>query len=512
MVKNPASVIDLSAVSPKHQAEIAAMQNGGGYAGVRAGSLARWKPYAGSANADTIFDLQDLRAKCRDLNRNNPVACGATNTTVTRAIGTGLTMQPRIDRAFLGLSDDAADAWQADTRRRFEGWAESADCDAERRLNFYGLQACQMRSALESGDVFALLPSILRQGSDSTLAVQLVEADRVSLPPGRINNDRHTDGIDFDEHGAPVTVYITNRHPGDISNSTMLQWLPVPVFGAATGRRNVLHIFGTPETLRPSQARGVPLLAPVIEPLKQLSRFTEAELQAAVNGAMYSMFIEMESDAFQDLFDPEDKEKYIDNARKWKGSTTGGKAVNLLPGEKIHDVQPAHPNAGMDPFMAAILKQVGAALGLPFEVLILCFNASYSASRAALLAAWHMFRLRRENCATYFCQPIYEAWLYEQIAIGAIRAPGYRDSSALRKAWSAAHWIGDGPGSIDPQREVQAAQSRVDMGISTLDAESVAYDGLDWQEKHRQRVKEQQMRVDGKLVPPLPSKQPTGSP
>jgi len=76
----------------------------------------------------------------------------------------------------------------------------------------------------------------------------------------------------------------------------------------------------------------------------------------------------------------------------------------------------------------------------------------------------------------------------------------------VRAAWCASIWTGDGPGSIDPQKEVDAAQKRVDLGISTKQAESIAYDGVDWNVKHEQRVKEiNAEKRDGIYVPPAGS-------
>jgi len=69
-------------------------------------------------------------------------------------------------------------------------------------------------------------------------------------------------------------------------------------------------------------------------------------------------------------------------------------------------------------------------------------------------------------------------------------------------AWVTAEWAGDGPGSIDPAKEVAAARDRVALGISTLDNESVRYDGIDFETKHRQLVKEYQMRREAGLPDP----------
>jgi lambda family phage portal protein len=502
--------IDLSGCSIKTQSEIwetRAMQTGGGYAGARSGALRLWRPFAGSADTDTVWDLPDLRAKSRDMGRNNPIGSGALRTDVIRVIGTGLSMQPRINRSLLGLSDTQAEEWEGKVRERWEDYISSQDCDAERKLNGYGLQVIAERSPLESGDMFVQFVHIPGRNPESSLAVKLIEADRIMTPPHRANGINHMEGIDLDANGAATGAWICNKHPGDMVSSTITDYAYVPFYGP-DNTRYCLQVFGTPETLRPQQTRGVPWLAPVIEPLKQLARFTEAELQAAVNNAIFSMFIEMESNAFNDLFSGNDifneteKRDYVQSRLQWEGDMTGGKAVNLLPGEKVHDVQPTHPNAGLDPFMQAILKQVGPALGLPPEVLTLSFNASYSAARASLLSAWQTWRFRRENAAAYFCQPWFMQWLYEQVAIGKVQAPGFMQSYSRRLAWSKANWIGDGPGSIDPAREIQAAQGRVDLGISNRDIESVQYDGIPWSEKFTQLTKEQQLMENAGLIAP----------
>lgn len=193
-----------------------------------------------------------------------------------------------------------------------------------------------------------------------------------------------------------------------------------------------------------------------------------------------------------------------------------GRAVNLLPGESIDAPDIGRPNAQFDPFVSAVLRQIGVGLELPFEVVIKHFNSSYSAARAALLDAWRFFRGRRDWLAGAFCQPIYEFWLEEAIAIGRIRAPGFFADPAYRRAWSAAVWTGDGPGSIDPNKEIGAAIERINAGVSTLAAESLLHDGGDWETKHRQRVREIEARraagleADAKVVSNAPEMRQPG--
>jgi capsid protein len=153
-----------------------------------------------------------------------------------------------------------------------------------------------------------------------------------------------------------------------------------------------------------------------------------------------------------------------------------------------------------------MVRQIGMALEMPYEVLVMHFQSSYSAARAALLMAWKSFRSKRDLLAKTFCQPVLELWLADEVAEGRISCPGFFTDDIVRAAWCAAIWTGDGPGSIDPQKEVDAAQKRVDLGISTKQAESIAYDGVDWDQKHEQRVKEiNAEKRDGIYVPPAGS-------
>lgn len=474
----------------------------GSYTGARIdkAQLSRWYPMGGSATADTSSDLPMLRARSRDQMRNAPVALGALNTTVGHVVGTGLTYTPAIDGEFLGLTDEQAEEWQDDTKRRFKVWAESPDCDCTRQLDFYGLQELAFRSFLESGDCPILTPRITRAGK-TRLALQLIEADRVSNPAYKANTATVIDGIEISpQTGEMLAMHITRQHPGGLTSGAANTWDRVAVRGGNADRRNILFLF---KPLRPGQLRGVPWIAPILEPLKQLGRWSEAELNAAVVSGLLATFVTMEGTAFQDLYDEDAQGAIIDNASKWSGEMESGKVVNLLPGESVVSPTPGRPNPDFDPFWQAMVRQIGMALEMPFEVLTMHFQSSYSAARAALLMAWKAFRAKRDLLAKLMCQPVLELWLADEVAEGRIQAPGFFEDDVIRAAWCAAIWTGDGPGSIDPSKEVDAAQKRVDLGISTKQAESILHDGVDWEQKHEQRVKEiNAEKADGIYFPP----------
>lgn len=452
-------------------------------------SLANWKTQSSSADGAVLPDLPQLRERSRDLVRDAPLAGGAINTVVTRVVGTGLALQPRPSRELLGLNDDQAERWQRLVLAEWQAWAETTACDATRMTDFYGLQGLALRSALESGDVFALLPDIETPRSPYELAVQLVEGDRICNPQHLRDTPTLAGGVRKDTHGAAVGYYILQAHPGD-SYRLSRQWDFVPVFGAASGRRNALHVM---ERRRPDQSRGLPYLTPVIEAMKQLARYTEAEIDAAVISSFFTVFFEGATGEGPDVLTSAatgEAPAGNDAKQAWDGTLSSGLMVDLDPGVKPHFANPTRPNTAFDPFVMAVLRQIGIALELPFEVLVKHFQSSYSAARAALLDAWNFFRVRRAWMAAQFCQPVYEEWLTEAVARGRIHAPGFFADPLVRFAWCRAEWVGDGPGSIDPLKEANAVEKRLALNLTTLETETMLHDGSHWADNVAQRKRE----------------------
>jgi lambda family phage portal protein len=453
-----------------------------------------WRTSAGDPDSDILTDLPKLRERSRDLVRNTPLATGAINTTVTNVVGTGLKLQSRLDRDTLNLTEEQADAWEKNTEREFRLWAKY--CDAARTLNFTAIQELVFRQTLENGDIFTLLPRQQRNGSPYSLKLQLIEADRVCNPDGKQDSPTLAGGVEKDELGAPVSYHILKQHPGN-PYAKQREWTAVNVFGDKTGLRNCIHNY---KVLRPGQTRGVPYLAPVIESLKQIDKYTESEIMAAVISAMLTVFIKSETGELG--LDTSDTQ----NETQSKSSDTdmklgAGAILGLAPGEDVEVVNPLRPNAGFDDFVMSILRQIGVALELPFEILIKHFTASYSAARAALLEAWKFFNSRRQWLAENFCQVVYEIWLYEAVAIGRIAAPGFFTDPIIHEAYSGAEWIGPARGQIDELKEVNAAIKRMKSGLSTLQRETAEMTGGDWETNHPQQVKEYKKRkADGLII------------
>jgi lambda family phage portal protein len=486
---------------------MAAFGGSGGYEGARTDSraLKRWRPGLGSANADTNADLPELRARARDLDRNSPIAAGATNTAVTYAVGTGLWPHPRIDREVLGLSDDEADAWERQAARIFALWDQRADIAG--RLSFTGLTSLGFRSHLVSGDVLVIRRFRERAGDLLGLKLQLVEADRISNPNQTYDTERLISGVEFDPDGMPVRYHVRSRHPGDCFWGASDTWTSVPAIGGATGEKLALLVY---RQIRPDQVRGVPSLATVIERVKELDRYSKAEVAAAVIAAFFTVFIKSQS-AELGLGSLDPATGLAESARQGKDDVflSEGGIANLAPGEDITIANPGRPNAQFEPFFMAMATEIGVGIDMPPEVLLKRFNASYSASRASFLEAWRAVTTRRAWLVDTFCQPVYGWAISEAVARGYLNAPGFFEDPLVREAWLGTKWVGDSMGQIDPRSETDAAIEKIGAGLSTLEDETAQLNGGDWEKNHAQQVKEHRMRQRDGLAAAVATQQPS---
>ncbi|SHE67700.1 phage portal protein, lambda family [Kaistia soli DSM 19436] len=476
----------------------------GGYTGGRRDrrSTRNWRGKEESANVAVIPDLPDLRWRSRDLIRNMPLAGGAIATNVTNVIGDGLVPRPQIDRELLGLSEIEADRWQAQARREFMLFAMRSDFT--RVQNFFEQQQLVFRAQLESGDVLAVRRFRRDAGDSYGLKVQIVEADRLCNQDYQADSDTLVAGVVINADGVHTSYQIADRHPLDIRNQGA-RWTTVPARDTF-GDPLVIHMF---ERLRPDLARGVPYLAPVIEALKMLSDYAEAELKSALISAMLTVFITRPDAGNEDA--PPVIGDAAANAAANEVELGSGAIVDLAPGEKPEFVNPGRPNPEFDPFVLSILRQVGVALDLPFEILIKHFTSSYSASRAALEMAWQMFRRRRTLVADRFCDPVY-AWLItEAVASGRLIAPGFFEDPVVRAAWLGCEWDGTSPIALDPKKEADADKVDLETGAKTLEEITQQRTGGNWRRKIEQRGLEEKLKREVGMLAATPS-QPTPDP
>ena len=481
-------------------------------------------PNSSSPNEDIDRNNTTLRQRSRLLYMSSPVATAAINTNRTKIVGTGLTLKSTLNYQLLGMTPEAAKEWQRRTESEFQMWCRRENCDALGLNSFLALQQLALKSWLTSGDVFVLFRRVPATRSNPySLRLHIIEADRVCTPmayrggalDGAIVNGKVPDnepgaghmiydGVEVDDNGRVVAYHICNGYPRDFLMKD-LTWTRVLAYGEKTGLPNILHIM---DSERPDQYRGVPYLAQIIEPLLQLRRYTDSELMAALVQSFFTAWIKTSTNQQEIPFNEvgagdmtagdgadmssESEDGYSNSENEYE---MGPGTVNHLgENEDIVFGNPNIPTSGFEAFTKTLVRMMGSALELPYDVISKEFNSSYSASRGALLEAWEAFKMRRAWFVEDFCQPVFDAWLAEAVALRRINAPGYFDDPLVRMAWSEARWIGPVQGSLDPLKEAKADLLLIAHGIKTHEQVTRERGGGDWEENV------EQLRAENELL------------
>jgi lambda family phage portal protein len=444
--------------------------------------LAGWVPRRqSSADADLLQELGPIRDRARDADRNNGLARGGVNTILDNVVGTGLRLSARPNYLALGKDKQWAVEWAQQMEGMFHAWWWSTACHAGDTLNGDQLIEQAQRAELMNGDALALPLWLPDRGDGYATKLQMVESDRLSNPENAPDSTRLRAGVATDGVGMPLGYWIRNTHPGDswqITELSLPKWEFVPRRVPGINRLRVIHYFNQE---RSGQSRGKPILTAVLANFKQLDRYIQAEIMAAVVNGMVAGTIEtpLDQDGILELFS-RDKAAYMKARDESAVRMESGTLVPLFPGDKLTPFMPQRPASSFGAFVENVGRIIAVGgFDVPYELLFKDFTkTSYSSARASMLEAWRSFNRRRDRLGTGFMDPVYGLFAEEMVNAGKIEAPGFYEN---RTAYLRCRWIGPGKGWVDPVREAQAAQIRIDTNLSTLEDEC-AEQGRDWRE------------------------------
>lgn len=442
-----------------------------------------------SPDEDIGDNIDVLMARSRQLYMGSNVATGAIKKIRTNVVGRGIKLKSKINNKILNLKEDQLREYQSQIQTMWNLWANSPDeCDITGQSNFYQLQSLAILTQLIDGECFVLMPYRKREKNLFNLKLQFIDSARCITPVANYADGKIKNGIEIDDDGRPVAYYF-------LKNYNSVDFVKVATY-TKSGRKNVLSLL---EKERIGQRRGVPLLAPVIEALHQIMKFTNAELTNAVVSSIFAAFIKKSDTNTNPIGkmmgvskDPTNSgEKSEINLKMGTGTI-----MELNQGEDLIFADPKRPNANFDIFFTTVCKELGTALEIPLEVLLSHFNASYSASKAALEEVWKMYSMRREWLSTQFCQPVFEELIDECVERGYLNLPGYLDNPLKRRAYLSAEWYGETQSQLDPLKEIRAASERVALGVSTIATEARAINGSDWEDNFEQLSLEKNIKKE----------------
>ncbi|MCA1567244.1 MAG: phage portal protein [Acidobacteria bacterium] len=435
-----------------------------------------WTLFSTSTRSELRSQLRNLRARSRDLARNDPYMKKFLSMVRSNVVGPhGIRLQAKLADAVGALDNETTKHVEA----KWKEWSHADTCSASGKLSF--VDALKMFIATIARDGEVLCRMIV---ADNRFGFSLKFIDVNWLDEGYnvVNRDgtRIIMSVEVDRHDRPLAYWLTPPADeytyGGNYDASIVQRTRVPA-------EEIIHCFVAEDD---NQTRGVPWAHAVMLGTKILNGYREAELVAARVGACKSGFlIPPENDEYAGLQD--ENRQIIEDLQP-------GMLQELPPGYTFEGYDPTHPNANYGEFVKEILRSVAAGLDVSYFALANDLNAvNYSSARIGLLEERDIWRGLQGFVIEHFCRRVYLAWLRAGMLTGEL-ALRPQDFERLREPmWQPRGWAW-----VDPMKDVQASVLAINNGLATR-TDTLAEQGEDFEETVGKLASEQEL-LDAKAI------------
>jgi lambda family phage portal protein len=440
------------------------------YSGAGTGRLySSWTTTNQSSDAELRFDLTALRARSRELERNNDYAKKFLRMVRTNVVGqNGIRLQSQVvnekgepDRI---ARDKIEESWI--------NWGSKGICDVTGELNFRDIQKMAISSVGRDGEV--LIRKVRGYDNPFKYSLQLIEADHLDekYNVNLENGNRIKMGKEIDPWGRPVAYHIYKEHPGDaLVGLHYGEKLRIPA-------EEIIHLY-IPQRI--SQSRGIPWMHAALTRFNMLGGYEEAELTAARIAAAKGGFYEKESGTTAYQGDTTEEGQPIQEVEPG--------IFEVLPdGWKFTAWDPQHPTTSYKDFIKAILRGISSGLDVSYNYLANDLEGvNYSSIRAGVLDERDVWRDIQAFMAEHLLQPIFEEWLNMALVTKQVNLPFSKYDKFKTAKWQPRGWQW-----VDPQKDIMAKILEINSGLNTGTA-IAAEQGKDLEEVFKELAAELQL-------------------
>lgn len=425
------------------------------------------------------IDYWTLRRRSYRLFTENRYAAGLVKRLITNVIHRGLTLEATPTGAILGKTDDEINDWTDDVEAKFEIWAENAELVSyNHRFTFGEQQENIYKTALLSGDCLIILRQhpVLR-----TPTIQVLDGSSVRSPLRYEGKNEIRHGVELDKKGRHLAYWVENA-----SDPSGLKPIRIPAKGPKSGRKIAWMVYGS--KIRVDDVRGMPILGIVMQALKELDRYSDAEQRAAVLNSILAMMVKKGQDKpgsrpyargakRRDSVEVDDSSSSGSTPRVWNiNQQLPGMVIDELQyGEEPVSFSTARPNVNYRVFEEAMMATFAWVMEMPPNIYRLAFSSNYSASGAEINEFKIFLDKVRSAFATAVTKPIYKEWLVSMVLAGLIVADGlleaWRDISKflISGAWFLSEWAGAIKPSLRRINDIKSYIAAIAEGLATRD-------------------------------------------
>lgn len=386
------------------------------------------------------YDRNRMVATLRDLYRNNEMCRAVVDRMPDYIVHTGIRPQAQTrDRAW----NDQAEEW-------FERWTQVADYQHRPGVTFHRMQRqCVIDRMLYGESLYIPM---------ATGHLYPLSTDRLTDPQSQKGKPNLHQGIKTSADGVVLGYWVCGMKPNGQVDATKANFYP---------RENFIH------TIWPwrvaSQWRGVPELAPIMNKLQDMQSTDKYQLLKMKNEAMQFLkhtkgkghgFANSRPRGFQRTDDDAGGEQVIQK-NEW------GRIWKLAADDDVAAIEGKTPNSQYVPYLEFQARTLGAALGIPYEFVLMMFTkGSYSAQRTALLHFLHKIIQWHSELTTQFCQRVWNWRVAKAMKNGELPlAP--KDDNGVSE-WYKVTWSLPEMGWVDPEKAVDAQATEWSFGTKSL--------------------------------------------
>ena len=419
-----------------------------------------WQPAYGTAEQLATGSRDIIRGRARAAEMNSDLAESAVIAILRNVIGAGIIPQAKVRNRNGKLNNDL----NKKIEKAWAKWAEPENADIRGISSFYELQEMALRRMVYDGEILVNKTS---QGEYLPLSIQLIEAENIGAVSVTHGKNNIINGVEVTEHGRPVAYHVSQTDPMGLRSFD-------------TARLTTDQAFLLFKPKRPSQLRGISLLALVLRRIHDVDEYMDADLIAARVAACFSVFVTSQNSARQTAMLPRDS--------KGRPNITmaPGMVRHLSPGESIEFADPKRNAGTASEYSATQTRRIASGLGMSADIVARNISGNFSAARQNLLEDQKTFRQMQKFVIRHFCMPIWKAFIDALYLAGELPS----DYLANKDKYQEVAWLAPGWSWIDPVKEVNANKEAIKSGLTTLE-DVCAASGRDWEEVLEQRKLEQ---------------------
>jgi lambda family phage portal protein len=453
---------------------------------------ADWQVWLTSGSYEILHASRILRARARDLERNNPHVRSFNRELCNNVLGAGgirfFSRVPNLKGPNLNkrLNGAVQDGWK-DYRRK-ENY--------EVRAKWTGLEVDKMVLQRLAVDGEVLLQIVRGYDNEHRFAIQMIECDSLDVYYNSSEGPtkRVVMGIEMNDWGKPLGYHLLD-YP---QTSTWAE--NVPMKRHYVPAADLIHIY-LPD--RMSSVRGVTWLASVMTKMRTLERYEEATAIGNRLAAAKMGYLESTPDA----------QPYEGQGQTKTGETVEeivpGLVIDLPPGKSFKPFDPKNGPQTYGDFKKGILRSIASGLGIMYNTLASDLEGiSYSSARFGRDIEIETWRGLQTFYADHCLQDVFAAWLPYGILTGQINGALMSQKTLIVKN---TRWAGRGWPFVDPVKETQSALNAIDGGLTTRRRE-LEQQGLELEDVYDEIAEEKELQEEKGLVFTNPvSKSPTQS-